>query len=573
MNAATTALSKLIDTTMARFNELGRSGLLDPEAPRTGFKNPRFQEACLTLALSLDDPELAPDKETVSLVETASIRALGQWTEMQERNGAVRSSPDGVHDPLATAYGVYAVARTLEVLSDRVSASVRSQTYKALKRGVRFLLRAPVPSGPEPRSIRAAAISAVGHTLHDDRLAQTARNIRADTVRRLRQRFDERAAPHLLDAGALTLALGYITLCRTEPDEQELELWRMISRYVLNTTTPSGIVGGGAEASVACLPLTTGFALASTKVGEAATLTRLLDKGWKTGWYDPLLDPDVPWLTPMGYLMLEDRARRPDNRKLGRLTVDPPEETFDEKGGRLTLGDWTMRLGPGGTLGWLHHNPTGSSRLFGSPAGMALREGPWMIEGNRIRQPSLAGAFTVEKGTPIVFEGSLHSLPIPGTVRSPRRVGHPNWHDREARVGTRLTPPFRPGNARSYGAPSYLREIEIKDGALTIETHLEGRIMCRLPMIWAGGMFGEVQIDKTPVQLGKPVQERRVREIIFSGGSWPAWILRFDRPVDMIYEPIHVSVTSSPMRYLTAATGTLDLMANDRLHMAWRVAE
>lgn len=69
------------------------------------------------------------------------------------------------------------------------------------------------------------------------------------------------------------------------------------------------------------------------------------------------------------------------------------------------------------------------------------------------------------------------------------------------------------------------------------------------------------------------MQERRVKEIVFSGGNWPAWVLRFDRPVDMIYEPIHVPVTSSPMRYLSAATGTLDILANDRLHMAWRVAE
>jgi hypothetical protein len=97
--------------------------------------------------------------------------------------------------------------------------------------------------------------------------------------------------------------------------------------------------------------------------------------------------------------------------------------------------------------------------------------------------------------------------------------------------------------------------------------------MHRLPMVWAGGTFGEVVIDKRPVSLGKPILERRVKEILFTGGPWPSWTLRFDRPVDIIYEPIHVAVTAGPMRYFSAATGSLDILANDRLHMAWRVNE
>lgn len=551
---------------------LGETGILDPESRTNGFVNPRFQEACLTLALAVEHGIGLPEGFDLATVEMAAIRSMEQWFRMLERNGAVRCTPEGLFDAQATAYGLFAASRTMTILGDRAPSTVRSFAQKVMKRSARFLSHTNVPEGLETRPLRAAALQAAADWLGDARIAQASANVRRDGLKKIRDAFQS-PDPNSRDFGSLSLAMAYLTLSVKNPAEAEIELWKRISIYGMRSTTPGGIPGGGAETSIACMPLSTGFVLAAQYSPEAASLAKLIENGWKTGLFGALLDPDVPWLTPMGYLLLLDRANRPEPRKLSRLASYKVEESIDDVGGgRITLDDWTVRLARGGTIGWLHHNPTNSARLFGSPSGLALREGPWLIEGNRVRQPSLAGKYTVNGTNPFSIDGSLYSLPIPGTERSPRRIGHPDWQDREAQVGTRLAPPWHQGNARSFGAVPYHREITIKDGALTIETQIAGRIMHRIPMIWAGDLFGELQIDKHKVTLGVSIFERRVREIVFTGGVWPSWILRFDRPVDIMYEPIHVSVTSSPMRFLSAASGALDILAQDRLHMAWRIA-
>jgi len=442
-----------------------------------------------------------------------------------------------------------------------------------MKHSIRFLRKSPFPHGLETRPLRAAALVAAGHWLGDSKTLQVAANVRQDALRKHRDAFAS-SDPAALDFGALALSLAYLALSTDNPSDEERMIWKKIGSYALRSTMENGIPGGGAESSLASLPISTGFSVAAEVSPEAAMVSKWLEQGWQNDWFDPLLDPDVPWLTPLGYLALIDRVRRPDTRRLSRLSESAESGLgLDATGaGRLSVDDWCMRLSRGGTVGWLYHRPTGSTRVFGSPAGFAMREGPWIIDGTRLRHPAYAGKFKVSRDTATTVEGQIHSIPIPGTERSPRRLGQPDWRDREALVGTRLAPPVQIPNARASGAVPYTRKIEIKEGALIFETNVPGAILHRWPIIWIGGHAGEIQVDKTTIAPGYAIQERRVREMIFKGGLWPDWILRFDRPVDILYEPIHTAMTSGPLRYLSAASGTLDIVAEDRLHMAWRVA-
>ncbi|MFH0881825.1 MAG: hypothetical protein V2A56_02475, partial [bacterium] len=554
-------LSRLIATTLDRFHSLGETGILDPESKRNGYANPRFQEACLTLALAVEEEIGLPADARIAVVEASAIRAMDQWFRMTDRSGGVRCSKDGLLDPQATAYGLFATAKTMSILGDRAPNTVRIHAQKVMRRSAKFLRKTHVPPGLETKPLRAAALSAAGHWLGDSKTLQVAANVRRDALKKIRDAFAS-PDPAALDFGALALSLAYLTLSANNPEEEERAIWKMIGSYALRSTMDNGIPGGGAESTVASLPIPTGFSMAAEVSPEAATVSRLIEQGWKNEWFDPMLDPDVPWLTPIGYLALIDRVRRPEHRKLARLAESAEMNLgVDSHGaGRLSIDDWCMRLGRGGTVGWLYHKPSQSTRVFGSPAGLALREGPWIIEGNRLRHPAYAGKFKVTQDTAVAVEGQIHSIPIPGTERSPRRIGQPDWHDREALVGTRLAPPSRPGSSRASGAVPYSRRIEIKDGALVIETNMEGQILHRIPIIWIGGHAGEIQVDKTTIEPGYTVQERRVREMVFSGGPWPDWTLRFDRPVDILYEPIHTTLTSGPLRYLSAATGTLDIV-------------
>ena len=565
-------LSRLIETTLKRFHSLGETGILDPESERNGYANPRFQEACLTLALAVEEELGLPEDAKIAMVEAAAIRAMDQWFRMTERSGGIRCSKDGLIDPQATAYGLFATARTMTLLGDRAPNTVRIHAQKAMKRSANFLRKSTVPPGLETRPLRAAALNAAGKWLGDNKILQVAANVRTDALKKLGEKFLS-ASPDALDFASLSLSLAYLTLTADQPTEAELDIWRKIGRYAYSSTMSNGLSGGGAESTVASLPISLGFSLAAEASPEAAAVSRIIEQGWKNDWFNPMLDPDVPWLTPIGYLSLIDRTRRPEHRKLSRLGDNAEMKLgVDSNGaGRISVDEWCLRLGRGGTVGWLYHKPSQSTRVFGSPAGLALREGPWIIEGTRLRHPGYAGKYNVTENEIVTIEGHIHSVPIPGTERSPRRIGQPDWHDREALVGTRLAPPPRKSSPRSSGAIRYTRKIEIKDGALAIETIMKGQILHRIPIIWIGGHAGEIQVDKTTIAPGYAVQERRVREMVFSGGPWPDWTLRFDRPVDILYEPIHTSLTSGPLRYLSAATGTLDVVTEDRLHMAWRV--
>ncbi|MCB2200536.1 hypothetical protein KQI63_14095 [bacterium] len=552
-----------------REQRAGVVGILDPEYKRTGFVNPRYQEACLTLALAAEHSLAIPEGHSREELVRTAIHAMDQWLRQQHRSGAIRTQPNGVLDTQATAYGLFAVARTALLLKDRIPSNTANRAQKGLRKAARYLSSAPIPPGPETRPLRAAALHAAAEYLESPAIHATSRALRREGERLLRESLAN-PEKHPQDAGALALTFAYLVLGEAERSSETDELYGRIARRSLLSTTPGGLFGGGAESSLASLPILTGYCATADRIDVSARVASLLKHAFSEQLYNALLDPDVPWLTPMSYLHLYAHLYDPGETII-RAESDSSFPILNNGCGRIQLDEWSLRLGMGGTLGWMHHHPTDSTRLFGSPTGLALREGPWLIEGNRLRHPSYAGKFKVIPGTPWTIEGELYSLPIPGTERSPRRKGFPRLHGRKSGTGTRLAPPPKLAAARASAPVKYRREIEMKDGALTVETMVEGKVLHRLPMIWPGGMYGEIIVDKNRRLLTHVLEERRVREISFEGGYWPNWTVRFDRPVDLLYEPIHGLITTSPMRYLSAAGGTFDILATDRLHMAWRV--
>ncbi|MCB2213698.1 hypothetical protein KQI52_16435 [bacterium] len=566
-----TALAgKMVSTTLRRHRESNRRGIIDPTFERTHFINPRFQENALLLALAGTHGVAVPDGMRPSELLTVAVRVVDVWLREQERNGAVHSTLEGGSDPMATAWGLYAISRTLALISNQIPTIMRSRALKGLKRAARYLQRAHSLPGPETRPLRAAAVKAAAEYLESGSLHTVAEHVKRDGDRLLHEQLQRTLLPN--DAGAYAIALAYLTLSTPDPSAEDLDLWRTIIERCRMSTTPTGIMGGGAEVSIACLPLLTGFGLAAKHIPEADVQVKLLERAWASHWYDGLLDTESPWLVPMGYLMLEYRIQRPYKQPEPGLLAFERERLLAENGsGIWRVGDWLMRLGAGGSLGWMHHLPTESTRVFGSPVGSALREGPWILEGTRMRHPALTGRFQVLEEEALTVEGELLSTSIPGVQSMPRTTGFAMFRRRYTRDVIRLTPPQQLHSMRLNNPLPYRREIELKDGALTIETSVPGRVTHRLPMIWIGGPYGEMWIGKSKARVGNMLQERRVRELAFKGGLWPDWVVRFDRPVDILYEPVNVALASSPMRYLSAACGTVDIMTDDRLHMAWRV--
>lgn len=126
---------------------------------------------------------------------------------------------------------------------------------------------------------------------------------------------------------------------------------------------------------------------------------------------------------------------------------------------------------------------------------------------------------------------------------------------------------------KRYTQDGYWREIEMKDGALTIETRLSGQCRYRLPVVWIGGVFGAIRVGNNVIPAARPFDEINVREITLIGGPYPNWVVRFDHPVMVSYSPIRGLVHMHPLRYFNVASGVLDIIMSDRLHMAWRVEE
>jgi hypothetical protein len=560
-----------IRTALSRIRSSHERGVIDPEYPASGFANPRYQEICLALAVAVKLRISLPEEVMDVDLEAAAAMALDGWLSLLGRNGWVRSEPGGPPDAQATAYGAFAVSRTLILLGDLVPALIRSRARKTLKRTARYLVKSSIPDGIETKPLRFAALGSLADWLENKSLAKTADKIHKHALRDIEKELDNRGY-NSLDAGSLAFALSYLALMVREPDDHELEIWKRMTQRCLISTMPNGIFGGGAETSIACLPITTGFEIIADKVPEAAEMANRLNSGWELHLYDSVMDNDIPWLTPMSYLVaLGLVAKRGFDTKPGE-TLNPATGIGDIGDGLIELGDWLIRLGPGGTIGWAYHKPSGSSRIIGSPSGLALREGPWIIQGNYFYQPSFAGVFPSISRDPVEITGSLVPVPIPATERPLRGIGFPRSKGKEIMRENRLVPPYKPPQRVRADSLDYKREIEVtSEGALRIETHLKGKNSHRLPVVWPGGMLGELKIDKEPYPSEKQFHARHVREIAVSGTPWPTWTVRFDRPVDLLYDVIHIPVQVHPMRYMSAASGTFDFIVEDRFQMTWRV--
>ncbi len=510
-------------------------------------------------------------EETMDLdLEMASTRAIEGWLSLVTRDGNVVTRQHGMPDMMATAYGLFAVTRSLTLLGELVPLNTRDLASRTLKRVVKFLARQTAPDGVDAAALFYASLDSAKAWLDLPNYTKHVEDLREKAEHKLKKALE--AESHTAtDAGAIGLSLLFFALIDPDNDlplDKELQQ-RCIDRCLISTT-PDGLFGGGAESSISSLPIPAVFTKLSGQLKGADLARDRILHGWEQGYYDGLLDVNVPWLTPLTYMIAYGLAWLTEDSDPPTLTK--PNQIRNLNGsGLLEIGDWLIRLAAGGTIGWLHHIPSNSTRVFGSPSGLALREGPWVIEGDYLYQPTMSGFFPESSSDPWTIAGDLTAVSIPGTERAPRRIGFPSWRGKDRKGETRLIPPLQPLKTKRSQTIEYGRGISLKDGALTIATKLSGRVIHRLPVIWPGGHFGTLRFGKEMIDPGKSSSRRKIREIGIGGGSWPEWTVRFDQNIDVIYEPIHSPVTAHPLRYLSAAVGTIDVIATDRVHMAWRV--
>ncbi len=561
-----------IESTVTRIQNSANTGLIDPELHLTGSANPRYQESCLTLAIAVRLRVALPGKIEDTTIEKAAMQAMDGWLNLQNTNGSVHSGADGIPDPLATAYGIYAIANSVQLLGEILTPILRVKAEKGLRKAVKYLVKHSVPPGLETLPIKYAALQSACKVIQLKECNPYLEKIRRDAHQEIASTLATEAEGYSgVDAGALSLALTLLVLSIESPSEEEFSLWQRIVQRCLLSTSPGGIFGGGAETSIASLPVTTGFIKLAETIPEAAEIVQRLEKAWHGGFYDSLIDPDIPRLTPIAHLLAKGLTTTASAEKQYPNIEKIVYQSNSKNGsGIVEIGDWLLRIAMGGSIAWIHHKPSGSMRLFGSPFGNALREGPWILKGDQLCHPSISGRFHMEDWNPYQIIGELAMVPIPGAMPTHRRIGFPLLKGKQKKVLDRLVPPSKQVSTRWGETFPYRREIELKDGALTIETEIPGKIMHRFPMVWVGGLFGTIKVDKEEVNAGVPNMYMRVSELIFEGGPWPPWIARFDRPVDILYEPIHGSINMHPMRYLAAAVAVLDILTEDRLHVAWR---
>ncbi|MBD3167814.1 hypothetical protein GF324_14525 [bacterium] len=548
-------------------------GIIDPHLRRDQPGNARYQEACLTLALASKHEAFHPEGVLEIDLQNAAVQAVEGLLTLQHKSGGFRAHPAGKPETHTTAYGIYACSRTLKELGDQAPSHLHQRAGKAIRKAARFVMQRSLPPGVELRAVQYAAFQTAADWLQDFHLYNSAERFHREARQQLERVLSlERHGGRPTDAGGLSLALAYLTT----PTERKMELPAILIDHLTNrciaSLTPSGLYGGGGEGRLNSLPIPLGFERYATDHPTAAAIAAGLYDGWEANFYMSALDHHVSYLTPLSYLVLEAALiRRSRSAKQYPADYEIEENLWSPGEGRMHLQDWILRLGPGGTIGWLYHRPSDSSRIFGSPDGLALREGPWIIKGNLIRQPALAGTYKVtNKQAPYRVEGELPRIPLPGAKSRPRGIGlrgratHRDSAQRIVPAPSRISP--RPG----AGTP-YRREIEMKDGALTIETWIEGRVMHRIPLIWLGGHWGKLAIDEVETPPDLTLMEQRIRKIQLSDHLHPDWTMRFDKPVDVLYEPIHGAVNMHPMRYLAVAAASLDVISENRMHVAIRV--
>ncbi len=563
-----------ISKALQRARAAGRPGIHDPRYSLRQVANPRYQEVCLTLAVAAKLRIGLPKQAKVVDVEFAASRAINGWFMLLEGNGWVPEIAAPKPDPIATAYGGYAIARTLLLLGDLVPGLIRDQAKKHLKRVGRYLAKAPCPAGVEMPALRFVALTGIRAWNGDSRLDRFIATWRQKAHDTLELAIKDPSCG-MCDAGAFGFTLALLAMEIRDPDKSELILWRRLIEYCKTALLPNGLYGGGAEANLTCLPLTAGFELVAEHIPEAFEVIDGLDAGWEQEWYNAMLDPDVPQLTPLSYLTQFGLAARRDWEEGAEPSgIETEVEAVAQRNkSRLELADWSIRFAPGYSISSLFHHPSGSARIWSSPVGHTLQEGPWRIHQDLLYHPAYGFIKTEQAENPWRVDGGISGITLPGTVPNPLPEGFPLMVDRLNPEMARLFPLPVKASVKGVQPLAYRREIEMKDGALTIETYTPDRISHRLPVIWPGGEFGIIRVGGVEQPADQPLQMKKVRECSLMGGLWPTWKVRFDRPVDLMYEPVIAPVAVHPLRYLSAAAGVFDFIASDRLHMAWRVVD
>ena len=282
-------------------------------------------------------------------------------------------------------------------------------------------------------------------------------------------------------------------------------------------------IGGGAELSIASLPITYGFEKFRILFPSAGYIADSLKKGWENYWYQNIFDLRLPWLTQARYfLALSMLLEKPEEESKPKSKCE--NRFFDNGSGILNMGEWQVRLGVGGTIGWMHHRPTGSCRVFGSPVGLSMREGPWELNGDRVYHPSLGGYFPDSQlGELSYVEGDIAPVSVNDLSRAESIKQYAWFGKRKEKFADRLIPVHKKAKIRSGDSIHYRREFEIKDGAFTVETFIEGKIKHRIPLIWFKPGSGKLLIDDTEHTGRLSILEKRVSKITFSDDYWDDW--------------------------------------------------
>lgn len=565
-------LKRTLKVFLERLRKSPQEGIIGSSSPRYNFASPRYQELALAFTLAHKYRVAIPEDILDVEMESASLSILNGWFKLQHRNGGVWVRDQSSPSPQATCYGLLAISQTLLESQKVINENLLQKYIKRLKKSFRFLKFHSYPDAIESLALRYCAIKSYAELSGHPGAHHEADKLHDRFYSTLLSELDnEDEIPS--DSGALALTLAFLTITNKEPSKAELGVWKRIVDRCLLATMPNGLYGGGAEGSIASLPIPTGFTLASKWIPRAEVVSKTLHMAWESRFYSSLLDTEVPWLTPMASLLLYDLIAERDKPMNSVSILDAYPFGINHIGsGLIREGDWLLRLGRGGGIGWMYHIPTESCRVFGSPEGLALREGPWIFEGAKMYHSSMLMDYYLHTKEPLKYSCEMYPSPVPGMNVPLWRTGFARLRGKRSRQGIRIVPPRKGTSLRKTGtSQNYSRRIDTQDGALIVETTIPGKVTHRLPVIWPGGTFGTMRVGKEEVNVNRSFMLSNIREIEIGGEPWPPWTVRFDSPVDLIYEPIHGLVDSHPMRYMSAAAATIDIIETDRVRFAWRV--
>lgn len=551
--------------------EADEEGRLDFAGRKQAKKlNPRFQESCLTLSAAVKLRVGLPQELNDADLEKIAERSVRGWLSMQSMNGCVTNLETGKNDPLATAYGVFAVARTINLLGDLTSSLIRVRAKKGLFKAARYLSKLKKFTGLHHAAVILAAIKEVEEYTTHPKVSRW--------LQVMRTRYFDYHASYLvdgkMDVAEMSLALAYLTLSCESFTPDECGILRKTIKNTFLSLTPSGMMGGGVESRLTSLPIPTGFYRLSGLDPSFPEQVSILYQGWQDGYYDDCIDPSIPELTPLPYLLIYGLSE-PSSRDSYCPNVNLPDMEQSDSfvqihGRRESVGDWLLRLNHSGSIGWLYHQPSRSCRIFSGPG--ELREGPSYIDREKIFHPGFEADTEIQSGQTLTFSGNLTELEL----KSPEfRSMRMKWFGNREPLLNPMNPlvPFeiRHKKSRKEARFSYSRSFQIKEDALVIEHTMEKCTLCRLPVIWNGSSFGSVRIGSQQHDGSKCFEDLRVRELILQDDHWPRWSIRFTHPVNVVYTPLEGLPYLHGMRFLSLPSSVFDLYCPEEFHMTIRV--